>query len=161
MSPVRRTDSRISIRRILIVLGSLLGLAFVPTAEAAWPERPIRIFVGYAVGGSTDVVGRLLAPRLAERLGQPVIIGNKPGGAGDLAADLMLQMPAEGHTLLMSTVALHAINPGLNRTRRFHPVDDFTPIAMVGAYPLVLIASPQTRFQSLRERSTKVQKSGS
>ena len=120
-------------------------------AQAAWPERPIRILVGYAAGGSTDVVARLIAPRLAERLGQPVVIENKPGGAGDLAAEVMLQTPADGYTLLMSTVALHAINPGLTRQRRFDPVTDFSAIAMVASYPLILVASPQTSFRTLAE----------
>ena len=117
---------------------------------AAWPERPIKVFIGYAAGGSTDVVARLIAPKLGEKLGQPVVIENKPGGAGDLAAELMMQAPPDGYTLMMSTVALHAINPGLY-TQRFNPVDDFTPIAFVCSYPMIMIGSPQTSFRTLAE----------
>jgi tripartite-type tricarboxylate transporter receptor subunit TctC len=120
------------------------------TAVAAWPERPIKLYIGYAAGGSTDVVARLITPKLSEKLGQPVVIENKPGSAGDLAAELMLQAPADGYTLMMSTVALHAINPGLYK-QRFDAVNDFTPIAMVCSYPMILIASPQTTFKTPAE----------
>ncbi|HZZ92870.1 MAG TPA: tripartite tricarboxylate transporter substrate binding protein, partial [Usitatibacter sp.] len=134
------------IRRI--IAAALAALA-VP-ALAAWPEHPIKVYIGYAPGGSTDVVARLLAPKLGEKLGQPVIIENKPGAAGDLAAELMLQTPADGYTLMMSTVALHAINPGMYK-QKFDPVDDFTPIALVCSYPMIMIASPQTSFKTLPE----------
>jgi tripartite-type tricarboxylate transporter receptor subunit TctC len=126
-------------------------------ALAAWPEKPIKVLIGYAPGGSTDVVARLLAPKLGEKLGQPVIIENKPGGAGDLAAELMLQQPADGYTLLMTTVALHALNPGLLK-QKFHPINDFTPIALVASYPMIMIGSPQTSFrtpQELKELASK------
>ncbi len=136
------------IRRLAALLATL---TLASPALAAWPERPVKILIGYAAGGSTDVVGRLLAPKLSERLGQPVVIENKPGGAGDLAAEVMLQAPADGYTLLMSTVALHAINPGLYKARRFDPVNDFVPIAMVASYPMILIAAPQTTFKTLPE----------
>ena len=117
---------------------------------AAWPEKPIKVMVGYAPGGSTDVVARLIAPKLGEKLGQPIIVENRAGGAGDLAAEVMLQTPADGYTLMMSTVALHAINPGMLK-QRFHPIDDFTPIALVCSYPMIMIGSPQTSFKTLAE----------
>ena len=120
------------------------------SACAAWPEKPIKVLIGYAPGGSTDVVARLISPKLGERLGQPIIIENKPGAAGDFAAELMLQAPADGYTLMMSTVALHAINPGLFK-QKFNPIDDFTAIAFVCSYPMILIASPQTTFKTLTE----------
>ena len=136
-------------RRLLGVVAAAFA-GFALTAAAAWPEKPIKVLIGYAPGGSTDVVARLLAPKLGEKLGQPIIIENKPGGAGDFAAELMLQAPADGYTLMMSTVALHAINPGLFK-QKFNPIDDFTPIAMVCSYPMIMIASPQTSFKSLPE----------
>jgi tripartite-type tricarboxylate transporter receptor subunit TctC len=120
------------------------------SALAAWPERPIKVYVGYAAGGSTDVVARVLSPKLGELLGQPIIIDNKPGSAGDFAAEMMLQAPADGYTLMMSTVAVHAINPGLMK-QKFNPIDDFTPIAFVCSYPMIMIASPGTTFRTLAE----------
>ncbi|QJR15528.1 Bug family tripartite tricarboxylate transporter substrate binding protein [Usitatibacter palustris] len=131
---------------------TLLFVSLFATASvAAWPEKPIKVYIGYTAGGSTDVVGRLIAPRLAERLGQPIVIENKPGGAGDLAAELMLQSPPDGYTLMLTTVAVHAINPGLYKVRKFDAITDFTPVAMVGSYPMILIASPQTSFKTLAE----------
>jgi tripartite-type tricarboxylate transporter receptor subunit TctC len=134
------------LRRLAIALLSFASLA----AAAAWPEKPIKVLIGYAPGGSTDVVARLLAPKLGEKLGQPIVIENKPGGAGDFAAELMLQSPADGYTLLMTTVAVHAINPGLLK-QRFHPLNDFTPIALVCSYPMIMIGSPQTSFKTIAE----------
>jgi tripartite-type tricarboxylate transporter receptor subunit TctC len=117
---------------------------------AAWPEKPIKMYIGYAPGGSTDVVARLIAPKLTEKLGQPIIIENKPGAAGDFAAEMMLQSPPDGYTLMMTTVAVHAINPGLGK-QKFDPIADFTPIAFVCSYPMVMIGSPQTSFRTMAE----------
>lgn len=125
-------------------------VAACSSVVAAYPDKPIKVLVGYAPGGSTDVVARLLAPKLQEKLGQPVIIENKPGAAGDFAAEMMLQAPADGYTLMMTTVAVHAINPGLMK-QKFDPINDFTPLAFVCSYPMIMIASPQTTFKSLAE----------
>ena len=97
------------------------------------------------------MVARLLSPKLGEKLGQPIIIENKPGGAGDFAAEMMLQAPADGYTLMMTTVAVHAINPGLYKTRKFDPINDFTPIALVCSYPMIMIAAPSTTFKTPAE----------
>jgi tripartite-type tricarboxylate transporter receptor subunit TctC len=144
------------IPRLAVLL--LTALAVASPNVAAWPERPVKILIGYAAGGSTDVVARLLSQKLGERLGQPIVIENKPGGAGDFAAEMMLQGPADGYTLFMTTVAVHAINPGLYKTRRFHPLDDFTPIAMIGSYPMILIGSTQTTFRNPTELKALAEK---
>src|SRR3954469_10509689 len=134
------------VRTTLAALTAALSIA----ASAAYPDKPIKVLIGYAPGGSTDVVARLISPKLTEKLGQPIVIENKPGGAGDFAAELMMQAPADGYTLMMSTVALHAINPGLFK-QKFDPLNDFTAIAFVCSYPMIMIASPQTTFKSLAE----------
>ena len=136
-----------NVRRWLLAALAAISL---PVA-AAWPERPIRVFIGYAAGGSTDVVARLIAPKLQEKLGQTILIENKPGAAGDFAAELMMQAPPDGYTLMMSTVAVHAINPGLYKTQKFHPLNDFTAVALVCSYPMIMIASPQSTFRTLAE----------
>ena len=130
-------------------LAALIALCSLSTF-AAYPERPIRVFIGYAAGGSTDVVARLVGQKLGEKLGQSIVIENKPGAAGDFAAELMLQAPPDGYTLMMSTVALHAINPGLYK-QKFDAINDFTPVAFVCSYPMIMIASPQTTFRTLAE----------
>ena len=127
------------------------AFAFIAcSAFAAWPERPIKVYIGYAAGGSTDVVARIISPKLGEKLGQPIVIDNKPGSAGDFAAEMMLQAPPDGYTLMMSTVAVHAINPGLMK-QKFDPIADFTPIAFVCSYPMIMIASPQSTFKTPAE----------
>ncbi len=138
-----------------IIAAAFLAIA-VP-ALAAWPEKPIKLYIGYAPGGSTDVVARVISPKLGEKLGQPIIIENKPGGAGDFAAELMLQTPPDGYTLMMTTVAVHAINPGLLK-QRFNPLDDFTPIAFVCSYPMIMIASTQTTFRNITELKATAEK---
>jgi tripartite-type tricarboxylate transporter receptor subunit TctC len=127
-----------------------MTLLLATSALAAWPERPIKVYIGYAAGGSTDVVARVISPKLGEKLGTPIVIENKPGSAGDLAAELMLQAPADGYTLMLSTVAVHAINPGLAK-QHFDPIADFTPIALVCSYPMIMIASPATSFTTLAQ----------
>jgi tripartite-type tricarboxylate transporter receptor subunit TctC len=137
-----------------VIRAALAAFAFLVAggpAFAAWPEKPVKVLIGYAAGGSTDVVARLMSQKLSERLGQPIVIENKPGGAGDFAAELMMQAPPDGYTLFMTTVAVHAINPGLYKSRKFHPIDDFTPIAMIGSYPMILIGSLQTTFKTPAE----------
>ena len=141
------------IRRIAGI--ALMALAL--PALAAWPDHPIKMYIGYAPGGSTDVVARLIAPKLGEKLGQPIVIENKPGAAGDLAAELMLQTPADGYTLMMSTVAVHAINPGLAK-QKFDPINDFTPVALVCSYPMIMIASNQTTFKDVDELKAEAAK---
>jgi tripartite-type tricarboxylate transporter receptor subunit TctC len=141
---------------MLRFIAALLAVLALP-ALGAWPEKPIKVYVGYAPGGSTDVVARMISPKLGERLGQPIIIENKPGGAGDFAAELMLQAPPDGYTLMMTTVAVHAINPGLMK-QKFNPLDDFTPIAFVCSYPMIMIASTQTSFTTLAELKSTAEK---
>ena len=136
----------------MIFRTTLAALALAATSTlAAWPERPVKVLIGYAPGGSTDVVGRLISQKLGEKLGQPIVIENKPGGAGDFAAELMLQAAPDGYTLFMTTVAVHAINPGLYKTQKFHPLNDFTPIALICSYPMIMIASPTTTFKTPAE----------
>ena len=136
----------------MIFRTTLAALALAATSTlAAWPEKPVKVLIGYAPGGSTDVVGRLISQKLGEKLGQPIVIENKPGGAGDFAAELMLQAPPDGYTLFMTTVAVHAINPGLYKTQKFHPLNDFTPIALICSYPMIMIASPTTTFKTPAE----------
>ena len=141
------------LRTTLAALTAALALS----VSAAYPDKPIKVLIGYAPGGSTDVVARLIAPKLGEKLGQPIVIENKPGGAGDFAAELMMQAPPDGYTLMMSTVAVHAINPGLMK-QRFDPLNDFTALALVCSYPMIMIASPQTTFRDLKELKAQTAK---
>lgn len=108
---------------------------------ATFPERPVRIVVPYAAGGFTDVLARLIGTRLAERLGQPVVIENKAGASTMLGADLVARAPADGHTLLMATTSTLSTNPLLFKKMPYK-VADFALVALSGLTPFVLVAHP-------------------
>ncbi|MDZ4215336.1 MAG: tripartite tricarboxylate transporter substrate binding protein [Rhodocyclaceae bacterium] len=125
------------------LLAFLLGMtAALPALQAAtFPERPVRIVVPYAAGGFTDVLARLVSTKLAERLGQPVLVENKPGASTMLGAEIVARAPADGHTLLMATTSTLSTAPLLFRKIPFK-VSDFRPVALTGLTPFVLVAHP-------------------
>jgi tripartite-type tricarboxylate transporter receptor subunit TctC len=132
-----------------LVLG--LGLVLAGAAAAQqFPAKPVRIVVGFAAGGSTDKLARVLATRMGELLGQSVIVDNRPGAAGNLAAEAVAAAAPDGYTLFMSTVSSQAINPHLYKLK-FDPIKGFEPIALVAKYPLLLVVPPQLRVNSVPE----------
>jgi tripartite-type tricarboxylate transporter receptor subunit TctC len=120
-----------------------LGLSSAARAQdAAWPSRPLRIVVPFAPGGSADVAARFLAPRLSERLGQPVTVDNRPGAGGTLGvAQVAKSTPADGYTLLLAAAGALTISPHLNPNLGYDPVNDLSPISGFARIPLVLIAN--------------------
>lgn len=130
-------------RIIRPLLALMLGMpAALPALQAAsFPERPVKIVVPYAAGGFTDVLARLVSTKMAERLGQPVVVENKPGASTMLGAELVARAPADGHTLLMATTSTLSTNPLLFRKMAFK-VSDLRPVALTGLTPFVLVAHP-------------------
>lgn len=127
--------------RRTLLCSVLAALALHGAAFAAWPERPVRIVVPYAPGGFTDVVARLVGTRLSERIGQPVVIENKPGASTMLGAEAVARSAPDGHTLLMATTSTLSTNPLLFRKMPYK-VADFAPVALTGLTPFVLMAHP-------------------
>ncbi len=128
------------------------GLAALPAAALAqgFPARPIRLVIPFAAGGPTDIVARLLAERMAARLGQPVVVEARPGAGGALAAEAVARAAPDGHTLLIGTATTHAVNPALQGDRLpFHPIRDFAPIAQVARAPIVLAVRPEAEARDL------------
>ncbi len=117
--------------------------AFVPRGALAqeYPARPITLIVPVAVGGLTDTVGRLLALRLSARLGQPVVVENRPGGGAILAMQSAKRAPADGYTLVLVFPGAAAVNPILYKQQPYDTMRDFAPVARIASYPLVLIGS--------------------
>lgn len=115
-------------------------------AQAAWPDKPLRVVVPYAAGGFTDILARILATGMAEKLGQPVIVDNRPGASTMLGADAVAKSPADGHTLLMATTSTLSTNPLMFRKMPFK-VSDFRPVALTGLTPFVLVAHPSVPAQ--------------
>jgi tripartite-type tricarboxylate transporter receptor subunit TctC len=127
------------------------GLAGTALAQApAWPAKPIRLVVGFAPGGTTDVMARVMAQSLGEALGQPVLVDNKPGAGGNLAATEVIRAPADGYTFLIAPTSVETANPFLFK-QTISPAKDLTPMAGVGRSQMYLVVKPQSTFKDARE----------
>ena len=133
----------------------LAGLALLPMAAPAlaqeYPSRPIRLLVGFAAGGSTDVFARAIAPRMQSLLGQPVVIENRPGAGGNIATEATARSAPDGYTLLLGTIGPLAINPTLYGNLPFDPLKDLTPVSLIGEVPNVLAVPVDRPYRSVAE----------
>jgi len=138
MNPTFRSMSRRHIVRATAALCAL-GVVGIPHAQQPWPAKPIRLVVGFAPGGTTDVMARLIAQPMQKALGQPVIVDNKPGASSNLAAVDVIKSPADGYTLLVAPTTVESANPSLFKGS-VNPVKDLTPVAGIGRTQLYLVA---------------------
>jgi len=122
-----------------------------PAKPAAYPERPIRMMVGFAPGGGADTAARPLAQRLSEVLGQQVVVDNRPGAGGNIATEISAKAVPDGYTLLMGTIAALAINPSIYDKLGFDPVKDFAPISNVASSINVLVVHPSVPARDVKE----------
>ena len=138
-------------RRLTSLLAILAcGLAPLPAlAQAAFPSRPIQLSVGFAPGGGTDITARLLARKLAEQLGQPVTVDNKPGAGGNLAAELAARAAPDGHFIHLTADGPLTVAPHLTKKLGYDPRRDFTPLSMAVAFPNVLVVNPAQPYRTL------------
>lgn len=132
-------------------LGWVLSAAPTAFAQAAYPSRPIVMVVPQAAGGTNDIVGRVVAQKLAEKLGGSAVVDNKPGAGGNIGTQAVAKAPKDGYTLLMTISSSQAINPALYKAPGFDPVADFQPISLVGAVPNVLLAHPSFPAKTVPE----------
>jgi tripartite-type tricarboxylate transporter receptor subunit TctC len=119
-------------------------------AQAGWPAKPLRIVVGFGSGSTPDLLVRLFAQELHKRLGQSVVVENRPGASGNIAADLVAKSPADGYTLFYGTNTTHAINPSLYPKLTFDHIKDFQPITITGKVWNVLLVNPNSLFTDYR-----------
>ena len=124
--------------RALILTLFLSCLAALAQAES-WPSRPIKLVVGTASGGGPDAIARVIAARMAERLGQSVVIELKPGGSGQIASEFVATSPADGYTWLLTTTMIQSIIPQLKKQLPYDPVKDFDPVSLIGTTANVLV----------------------
>jgi tripartite-type tricarboxylate transporter receptor subunit TctC len=122
----------------LVAAAALVAAAQCASAQS-WPARPVHLVTPYAPGGPVDLSARLLAPKLQEALGQPVVVENKPGAGGNIGADFVAKSAPDGYTLVMGAIATHAINPALFPKMPYDPVRDFRHVALVVQVPNILV----------------------
>ncbi|MBI2292162.1 MAG: tripartite tricarboxylate transporter substrate binding protein [Betaproteobacteria bacterium] len=132
---------------VLAVIAALLpAMAMAQT----YPSKPIRIVVGFSAGGSADLVARVAGSKLSDRLGQSVIVDNRPGAGGNIAAELVAKSPADGYTLLVAPSAF-AVNPSLYRKVPYDAIKDFDPVTTISTYMLFLVCHPSLPVRSVKE----------
>src|SRR6266581_3036164 len=131
---------------------TLAALAISASAQAqVYPAKPIRMIVAYPPGGGTDIVGRMVAQKLGETLGQSVVVENHGGASGNIGTELAARAAPDGYTILMGNVAPNAINVSLFKELPFDPVADFTPVSLVASTPNILVVHPSTPARTVRE----------
>lgn len=129
---------------------SWFGLAATGACSQGYPDRPVKLIVGFAAGGGSDIVARVVAQHLSPQLGQPVVVENRPGVGGVLGSDFVAKSPPDGHTLLLATAG-HATAAAIMQKLPFDPVKGFSWISMLTTYPFVIATGPQSPYKSLAE----------
>lgn len=141
-------------RRVLVksaLAAGLLGLTTATRAQAAWPSRPVRLVVPYSAGGGTDAVARLIAERITHDTKWPIVVDNKPGGAGNIGLDIVAKAPADGYILGLGQTANLAINPVAMERIPFNERKDFVAVAAVAEVPTLLVVRQDAPWISLAD----------
>ena len=120
-------------------------------AQADYPNKPVRLIVPFPAGGSTDIVGRVVAQKLSERLGQSVVVDNRGGAGGTIGTDAAAKAAPDGYTLTIGTTSTHAVAAGAYAKLSYHPSKDFAPVSLVAITPYLLVVNPQVKANDLKE----------
>jgi len=128
----------------------LLGATGASMAQAPWPNKPVRLVVGFAPGGGTDVMARVIAQGLSEALGTTVLVENKPGASGNLAAGEVVRAAPDGYTLMVAPTSVETANPLLFKAN-FHPAKDLTPVGSIGVTAMYVVAKPNITVKTVKE----------
>jgi tripartite-type tricarboxylate transporter receptor subunit TctC len=137
-------------RRLVLGLPAALLLTGLANAQS-YPTKPIRLVVGYSPGGGNDLIARIVAAKLQEKLGQPIVVDNKPGAASIVAAELVAKAPPDGYTLLVAPSGPMTINPAVYAKLPYTPEKDFAPISLLAEFPLLLVVGADQPIKSVRE----------
>jgi tripartite-type tricarboxylate transporter receptor subunit TctC len=148
-----RTFSARPLSRVLCILGiALLADAFAGAAHAQqWPTRVVKFVVPFSAGGTTDILGRLMAQKLSEEYGQQFIVENKGGAGGNIGADLVAKAPADGYTFVVGTPGPHVINQFLYKKMPFDSAKDLAPVIVIARVPNVIAVNPEVKATTLKE----------
>jgi len=139
-------------RRAALLAPALLAAPATRAQGAgSFPDRPVRVVVGFTAGGGTDLAMRAIAPRLGEALGQPVVIDNRPGAGGNIATEIVVRAPADGHTLLLGTIGPMVINPIIYPSLPFDPLADLVPVSTLVRAATVLVVPAARPWRSVAD----------
>ncbi|MBI3517031.1 MAG: tripartite tricarboxylate transporter substrate binding protein [Proteobacteria bacterium] len=136
---------------IAVMLGAFGASGAWAQGEANFPTKPIRIVIGFPAGGGNDLIVRVVGQKLSEAVGQPVVIENKPGASGIIAAEYVARAAPDGYTILTGPIGSMAINPAVYAKLNYDPQRDFVPISQIAAFPLIAAVSPKQRFGSIAD----------
>jgi tripartite-type tricarboxylate transporter receptor subunit TctC len=140
------------LRRNLLGLGAVALSGGRAWAQAApYPSKPIRLVIGYAPGGGNDLIARIVAGKLQDKLGQPVVVDNKPGAQSIVAAELVAKAPADGHTLFVAPSGPMTVNPAVYAKLPYDPAKDFAPVSLLAEFPLLLVVGPDQPVKTVQE----------
>jgi tripartite-type tricarboxylate transporter receptor subunit TctC len=137
--------------RLLLSATLACAIASAPVQAQQYPARAVRVYIPFTAGSAADIIMRALEPQMRDKLGQSFIIDNRGGAGGNIAAELTAKSAPDGYTVMMATVGTHAINVSLYSRLPFHPQRDFTPIALVGESPNILVINPYVPAKSIKE----------
>ena len=138
-------------RRMILAATGLLAAPRLARAQAAWPDRPIRLIVPFPPGGGTDMVARELGTRMAAATGWTIVADNRPGAGGGIGLDALAKSPADGYTIALGQTSNLAINPALYRNLPYDPLRDFTPIGIVARQPNIIVVARASPVRSLAD----------
>jgi len=129
------------------------GLCAAPRADAqsAYPNKPVRVVVAFTAGGTTDILARAVTQQMSEKLGQPFVIDNKPGGGGNIGTEFVVRAPADGYTLIVNSVGPMAVNQTLYKNMTYDPLADLVPVVQIADVPNVLVVNPEVPAKTMEE----------
>ena len=153
---LRKTVSRRAAIQLIAAGAASLALP----ARAAWPDKPIKIVVTFPAGGASDIVARVMAEQLGKKLGQAVVVDNRPGAGGSVGGLLVTQAPADGYTLMLSNSTPISIGPFALEKQPYDPVEGFTHIALIGSAPCVVMANPAAPIKTMADVEAQARKAG-
>ena len=146
----RKAHVKYFAHRALAVAASFFVSTIGMAQEAAYPTRPIKLVVGYPAGGASDVTARLIAQKLGENMGQPVVVENRPGSASNIGADVVAKAAPDGYTLLLGTISL-SVNPSLYSKLTYDPIKDLTAVSLISSTAFLLVTNPKSPYQTVED----------
>lgn len=133
----------------LLAIG--LGAAPHARAQSAYPNKPVRVVVAFTAGGTTDILARAVTQQMSEKLGQPFVIDNKPGGGGNIGTEFVVRAPADGYTLIVNSVGPMAVNQTLYKNMTYDPLADLVSVVQIADVPNVLVVNPEVPARTMEE----------